>query len=58
MKPAPLAFNHNLHMEEPAVPLRIGLHIGEVVYEGGKIMGDGVEIFLHAFNHCRPCREA
>lgn len=30
--------------EEPAVPLRIGLHIGEVVYEGGKIMGDGVNI--------------
>ncbi|HZI54879.1 MAG TPA: adenylate/guanylate cyclase domain-containing protein, partial [Chitinophagaceae bacterium] len=24
---------------EPAVPLRIGLHIGEVVYEDGKIMG-------------------
>ena len=29
---------------EPAVPLRIGLHIGEVVYEDGKIMGDGVNI--------------
>src|SRR6185503_1953230 len=30
--------------EEPIVPLRIGLHIGEVVYEDGKIMGDGVNI--------------
>ena len=29
---------------EPAVPLRIGLHIGEVIYEDGKIMGDGVNI--------------
>jgi TolB-like protein/class 3 adenylate cyclase len=30
--------------EDPAVPLRIGLHIGEVIYEDGKIMGDGVNI--------------
>jgi len=30
--------------EKPSVPLRIGLHIGEVVYEDGKIMGDGVNI--------------
>jgi len=29
---------------EPTVPLRIGLHIGEVIYEDGKIMGDGVNI--------------
>ena len=29
---------------EPPVPLRIGLHIGEVIYEDGKIMGDGVNI--------------
>ncbi|HET6769623.1 MAG TPA: adenylate/guanylate cyclase domain-containing protein, partial [Chitinophagaceae bacterium] len=28
----------------PVVPLRIGLHIGEIVYEDGKIMGDGVNI--------------
>lgn len=28
----------------PPVPLRIGLHIGEVIYENGKIMGDGVNI--------------
>ena len=30
--------------EEPVVPLRIGLHIGEVVFEDEKIMGDGVNI--------------
>ena len=30
--------------EDPVVPLRIGLHIGEVVFEDGKIMGDGVNI--------------
>ena len=29
---------------DPRVPLRIGLHIGEVIYEDGKIMGDGVNI--------------
>ena len=29
---------------DPPVPLRIGLHIGEVIYENGKIMGDGVNI--------------
>jgi adenylate cyclase len=29
---------------EPMVPLRIGLHIGEVIFEDGKIMGDGVNI--------------
>ncbi len=29
---------------EPPVPLRIGVHIGEVIYEDGKIMGDGVNI--------------
>jgi adenylate cyclase len=30
--------------EEPVVPLRIGIHIGEVLYEDGKIMGDAVNI--------------
>ena len=29
---------------EPPVPLRLGLHIGEIIYEDGKIMGDGVNI--------------
>ncbi len=28
----------------PPVPLRLGLHIGEVIYEDGKIMGDGVNL--------------
>jgi adenylate cyclase len=38
-----VSIQQQLH-EEPAVPLRIGLHIGEVVYEGRKVMGDGVNI--------------
>ena len=29
---------------EPAVPLRIGLHIGEIFFEDGKILGDGVNL--------------
>jgi len=29
---------------EPRVPLRIGLHIGEIFFENGKIMGDGVNV--------------
>jgi len=29
---------------EPAVPLRIGLHIGEILFENGKILGDGVNV--------------
>ena len=29
---------------EPVVPLRIGLHIGEVIFEDGKAIGDGVNI--------------
>jgi class 3 adenylate cyclase len=29
---------------EPAVPLRVGLHIGEILFEKGKILGDGVNI--------------
>src|SRR5688572_12252246 len=37
------SIQQQLH-EEPVVPLRIGLHIGEVVYEDKKIMGDGVNI--------------
>jgi class 3 adenylate cyclase/FixJ family two-component response regulator len=28
----------------PVVPLRIGLHIGEIFFEGGKILGDGVNV--------------
>lgn len=29
---------------EPKVPLRIGLHIGEIFFEDGKILGDGVNV--------------
>jgi len=29
---------------EPKVPLRIGLHVGEIFIEGGKVFGDGVNI--------------
>jgi adenylate cyclase len=30
--------------DAPKVPLRIGLHIGEVLHEDGKIFGDGVNV--------------
>ncbi len=30
--------------EEPKVPLRIGLHVGEVFFEDGKVFGDGVNV--------------
>jgi adenylate cyclase len=30
--------------KEPAVPLRIGLHIGEVFFEDAKALGDGVNV--------------
>ena len=29
---------------EPSIPLRIGLHIGEIFFEDGKILGDGVNL--------------
>jgi len=29
---------------EPKVPLRIGLHVGEIFFENGKVLGDGVNI--------------
>ena len=29
---------------EPKVPLRIGLHVGEVFFEHGKVFGDGVNV--------------
>jgi len=29
---------------EPKVPLRIGLHIGEMIFEDGKVLGDGVNV--------------
>jgi class 3 adenylate cyclase/TolB-like protein/cytochrome c-type biogenesis protein CcmH/NrfG len=30
--------------EQPKVPLRIGLHVGEVFFENGKVFGDGVNV--------------
>ena len=30
--------------KDPAIPLRIGLHIGEIFFEDGKILGDGVNL--------------
>ena len=30
--------------KDPAIPLRIGLHIGEIFFEDGKILGDGVNV--------------
>ena len=30
--------------QEPIVPLKVGMHIGEIYNEGGKIFGDGVNI--------------
>ena len=29
---------------DPIVPLRIGLHVGELFFEEGKVMGDGVNV--------------
>jgi TolB-like protein len=29
---------------EPKVPLRIGLHVGEIFFEDGKVFGDGVNV--------------
>ncbi len=30
--------------QEPLVPLRMGLHVGEIFFEGDKVMGDGVNV--------------
>jgi adenylate cyclase len=30
--------------DDPPVPLRIGIHIGEILFEDGKVFGDGVNI--------------
>ncbi|MGC3943761.1 MAG: adenylate/guanylate cyclase domain-containing protein [Chryseolinea sp.] len=29
---------------EPVVPLRIGLHVGEIFFENGKVLGDGINV--------------
>ena len=31
-------------LKEPAVPLRIGLHIGEILFDENKVIGDGVNL--------------
>jgi len=31
-------------LKEPVVPLRIGLHIGEILFEEGSVVGDGVNL--------------
>ena len=38
-----LAVQHELK-KEPVVPLRIGLHIGEIFFEEAKALGDGVNV--------------
>lgn len=38
-----MTIQHQLQ-SDPAVPLRIGLHIGEIFFEEGKVMGDGVNV--------------
>ncbi|HEY1112234.1 MAG TPA: adenylate/guanylate cyclase domain-containing protein [Chitinophagaceae bacterium] len=38
-----VSIQRQLH-QEPAVPVRIGLHIGEIFFEEGKVFGDGVNI--------------
>lgn len=30
--------------QEPKVPLRIGLHVGEIIFDDGKVFGDGVNV--------------
>src|SRR6476469_7064381 len=30
--------------QDPKVPLRIGLHVGEIFFEAGKVLGDGVNV--------------
>ena len=40
---AALDVQHELQ-KDPAVPLRIGLHIGEIFFEEGKALGDGVNV--------------
>lgn len=35
---------HSQYRQEPAVPLRIGLHIGEIFFEDDKVMGDAVNV--------------
>jgi len=38
-----IELQRNLQLE-PAVPLRIGLHVGEIFFENGKVLGDGINV--------------
>jgi adenylate cyclase len=38
-----VAMQQQLQMD-PSVPLRIGLHVGEIFFEEGKVLGDGVNV--------------
>lgn len=38
-----MSIQRHMH-EEPAVPLRIGIHIGEILVQDGEVFGDGVNV--------------
>lgn len=38
-----IELQRNLQLK-PAVPLRIGLHVGEIFFENGKVLGDGLNV--------------
>lgn len=40
---AAIRIQHEL-LRDPAIPLRIGLHVGDVIDEGGEVFGDGVNV--------------
>ncbi len=39
-----IAIQRALNNKEPVVPLRIGLHVGDIVFDGTEIYGDGVNL--------------
>jgi len=39
-----LELQQELQKEQHPVPLRIGLHIGEILFEDGKVIGDGINL--------------
>ena len=41
---------------EPKVPLRIGLHVGEIFFEDGKVFGDGVNVASRVQSLVLPTR--